>query len=81
MAMMRGVTYVRSRSKPSSWKRFFFFETNPRILSMLAVAGGPTDYRQGNRTQPRNLMLDVILAEQKQTLVRSDSLSLSLRDG
>ena len=35
MAMSRGVTYVRSRSKPSSWKRLFFFETRPRIALVI----------------------------------------------
>jgi hypothetical protein len=40
MAMMRGVTYDRSRSKPSSVKRFFFFDTMERMRPAMLLSEG-----------------------------------------
>jgi len=42
----RSVMYVKSRSKPASWNRFFFLDTSPRkrrlVDSMLTTAQAPT---------------------------------------
>jgi hypothetical protein len=37
IAIILGVMYVRSKSKPSSVKRFFFFETNPRTIPAITI--------------------------------------------
>jgi hypothetical protein len=37
IAITRGVTYVRSRSNPPSWKRFFFLLTRDRITEAIAA--------------------------------------------
>jgi len=39
MAMIESVMYVRSKLKPSSVKRFFFFDTTDRIIEVILLSG------------------------------------------